>query len=195
MVTLLAETADGLLVFTTRDPVEPGLELALLETTPPEPGQNQVAQGTQCLWRPVPGCRTLHSPDLLGMLSEALAHEEALMGQPAVALGSARLLALLEDTSEAPPAGHRHELLIGIRLSVKAAEVQRVHEAQFKGRLTFVRLPGAAQSEASPMPQGLPVVGLEDFLKSGTPGLAEGTRRALSFFCELCKDPPTSATH
>eukprot|EP00931_Biecheleriopsis_adriatica_P110597 TRINITY_DN8488_c0_g1_i1.p1 TRINITY_DN8488_c0_g1~~TRINITY_DN8488_c0_g1_i1.p1 ORF type:complete len:540 (-),score=159.74 TRINITY_DN8488_c0_g1_i1:66-1460(-) len=148
---LLMETSDGLLVL----------------------GQ-VTASGSLCL---VPEAGALSSSSLLHAVAEALASFPPLADGEAAAsaLGSARLLGLLDAGLDAPD-GHRHELVIGIRLPMTASEVGKGYAASPKDgqTLAFVASPGVeVPTEAAEQR-----LNLEELLAEGSK-LPESQCRAL----------------
>eukprot|EP00411_Alexandrium_monilatum_P016696 CAMPEP_0175235674 /NCGR_PEP_ID=MMETSP0093-20121207/27613_1 /TAXON_ID=311494 /ORGANISM="Alexandrium monilatum, Strain CCMP3105" /LENGTH=936 /DNA_ID=CAMNT_0016529603 /DNA_START=8 /DNA_END=2815 /DNA_ORIENTATION=- len=128
-LSVLVETADGLLTLSQ------GPEGRLLDSA-------------------IAGC-TVDSTNLTEVLRRVLAAEDVLVGDVPAALGSARLLAVLElaeggssPQGEAPASGHRHELIVGVRLAATAAELSADGRRGARPALAFVRFPALAAPEA-----------------------------------------------
>merc|ERR1712039_626140 len=147
-VSSLAETSDGYLVV-SRHTQDDGQQT------------EGTATGSQC-WHPVPRSRTMDSTDVLRVVDSALAAEGDILGDRAAALGSSRVLALL-DCDEAATGGHRHELLVGLRLQCSAAEIcqRAVAAGSAAATVAFVRPPGALEQQAS---EGPTMIGFDDFI-------------------------------
>merc|ERR1712151_397055 len=112
-------------------------------------------------WKPLVRTRTLDAADLLTCLDTTLASDSDVLGDRASALGSARVLALFER-DEASAHGHRHEIVLGIRLQATAKEIhERLNRRDAEAsQLTFVR----SQSCADPVvADGISVVSCDDF--------------------------------
>ncbi|CAE8723630.1 unnamed protein product, partial [Polarella glacialis] len=157
---LLTETSDGLLLL-ERSNTGPSLRL-------------------------LPCGSTLSSASLLEAVGQALATFGPLAGgsSSAAALGSARLLAVL-DVGEDTPEGHRHELVVGVRLPLTAEEVQKAckEPSSVEQALLFLRFPGVEAPAASPE---LPCAGeLQDLLAEDGGKLPEMQRRALQLLLAL----------
>mmetsp|Transcript_58212 Transcript_58212/g.125865 ORF Transcript_58212/g.125865 Transcript_58212/m.125865 type:complete len:285 (+) Transcript_58212:748-1602(+) len=167
-LTLLSETADGLLVF------EEVLDV---------PGQ------APCL-AAAPSGGILQTLDLGSAVEGVLAKWGCAPEDAAGSAASATLLALLDSREEAP-SGRRHELLVGIRLPTTATEVQQSYASRgAESSLIFVRpqASGAEDAAAAAAAAALRIVDVDSLGRSG-PSLTETSRRAMLLLSELRRQP------
>lgn len=154
-LTLLLETADGLLVLHK-----------------PKEGQ---------LWQTLPRSRIVGSADL-GPVLQSMLKEAGQADAPSDSVSSTRLLALV-DAGESAPDGYRHELVFCLRLAFAADVVQQACAASGEEPL-FVRAPHATAAGGLSDDESILAIRFSAAL-GGSFSLAKSARRALLLFQEL----------